>query len=81
VESLAELEDRLTRAEGFRASDPQTARLMWQSLVELYRDKPWAAEAVAKARQALRDTERPPPAPPAEGTGPGGRKTVDGGKK
>jgi serine/threonine-protein kinase len=77
-ESQAEVEDRLRRAEQFRHSDLPTARLMWQALVELYQDKPWAAEAVAKARQALRDTERPPP---AQGTKPGGTKTVDGGKK
>jgi len=78
VESLAEVEDRLRRAEEFRHSDPQTARLMWQSLVELYQDKPWAAEAVAKARHALRELER---SGPAERTAPEGTKPVDGGKK
>ncbi len=62
-ESQADLEGRLKRAEELRQNDPETARTIWRGLVEFYKDKPSAAEAVAKARQALRS-----PAAPAENT-------------
>ncbi len=52
-ELQAELSDRLERAERLMAADPKKARAMLQGLVELYQDKPSAAEAVAKARQLL----------------------------
>jgi len=53
AESLVEIEDRLKRAEELLATDPQTARSMLQALIELYQDKPWAAEAVRRARERL----------------------------
>ncbi|MBI3462111.1 MAG: protein kinase [Planctomycetes bacterium] len=53
AESLALLESRLDAAEQLRQSDPQAARKIWEGIVELYREKSWAAPAVARARQAL----------------------------
>jgi hypothetical protein len=48
-----ELEGRLQRAEELYATNPAAARSMWQGLIEFYQDKPWAADAVAKARAKL----------------------------
>ncbi|NUQ62476.1 MAG: serine/threonine protein kinase [Pirellulales bacterium] len=50
---LAMIEDRLDRAEQLRKSDPKRARAMFLAVVELYDQKPWAAEAVRRAREAL----------------------------
>ncbi len=36
----------------------QQARGIWQSIVELYGDKSWAAGAVAKAKAALAETKQ-----------------------
>lgn len=57
-DSLAAVENRLRRAEELGNTDPEMAEGMWRGLVELYQDKPWAAEAVQKARQALQDLRR-----------------------
>jgi len=67
VESLAEIEDRLKRAEELRATDPQMARSMLQALIDLYQDKPWAAEAIRLARERLaaqNASEATPKSPP-----------------
>jgi hypothetical protein len=53
AESLALLESRLDAAEELRQRDPQAARKVWEGIVELYREKPWAAPAVKRAQQAL----------------------------
>lgn len=47
------LTDRLNRADQLRDSDPQQARKMWKAVIELYAAKPWAADAVRRAREAL----------------------------
>jgi eukaryotic-like serine/threonine-protein kinase len=45
--------EHLRRAERIRSTAPDEARAIWQSIVELYGDKTWAAEQVAKAKAAL----------------------------
>jgi hypothetical protein len=40
-------------AEQLGRSDPKRARAMYQAIIELYGDKPWAREAVERARAAL----------------------------
>jgi len=56
------VETRLALAEQLRASDPQRARTICRAVVDLYGDKPWAADLVARARQSLEgDPSRPAP--------------------
>jgi serine/threonine-protein kinase len=43
----------LKRAEQLRQTSPEQARAIWQSIITLYGDRPWAAEAVAKAKAEL----------------------------
>ncbi len=43
----------MRKADQLRTTLPQQARSIWQSIVTLYGDKPWAAEQVAKAKAAL----------------------------
>jgi hypothetical protein len=61
---LALVESRLQRAAELATTDPAAARTMWQAVVELYGDKPWAAEAVQRARTALSQSESPAPLQP-----------------
>ena len=49
---------------------------MWQGVIELYADKPWAATAVAAARAALQTAKLPPPA-----TNGNGEKTAENGDR
>ena len=48
------LESRLADADALRQDDPKRAEAMYRAAIELYADKPWAAEAVARARDALK---------------------------
>jgi serine/threonine protein kinase len=50
------LEARANKASELASADPAAATRLWQSIVELYGDKPWAAEVVSRARQALSAT-------------------------
>jgi hypothetical protein len=60
AEQLELLEDRLSAADALPPSDPQRAK-MYRAVVELYVEKPWAAEAVRRARRGLQaDTSRKP---------------------
>lgn len=61
ADTLSELEVRLARAEELRDTDPKTAAAICRAVVLLYEDKPWAAEAVRKARGILAAVERPAP--------------------
>ena len=54
---LAVVEERLDAANALRNRSPQTARAMYQAVVELYAGKPWAAAAVGRARKASRGNE------------------------
>jgi eukaryotic-like serine/threonine-protein kinase len=56
-EQLSLLEDRLNAADALRKSEPEQAKAMYRAVVELYSGKSWAAEAVHRARKAL----KPPP--------------------
>jgi len=60
-DSREELEGRLRRAEEIRQENPDAARSILKGLIELYQDKPWAAEAVAQARAALAAGAKSPP--------------------
>jgi len=56
---LAMIRQRLKKAEQLRADKPQEAERMYRGVVELYADKPWAAEAVREARDALEGLNPP----------------------
>jgi eukaryotic-like serine/threonine-protein kinase len=56
---LAMIEQRLKKADQLRAEHPQKAEKMYRGVVELYADKPWAAEPVQKAREALEELDSP----------------------
>jgi serine/threonine-protein kinase len=49
----AEIERQLRRAAALAATDPPAAAAIWQGLVTLYGDKPWAADLIDQARAAL----------------------------
>jgi hypothetical protein len=66
AEQLQLLEERLRAADALGAEDPARARTMYQAVVELYANKPWAATAVRRAREAL---ERPAEKPVAGDSG------------
>ncbi len=50
---LNELRGRLAAAKKLQLSDPQAATAIYRGIVLLYQDKPWAAEVVAAAREAI----------------------------
>ncbi|HEX3999353.1 MAG TPA: protein kinase [Pirellulales bacterium] len=53
------IDANLARAQELRATAPEKARAIWSSIVELYGDKPWAADEVKKARDALAAASAP----------------------
>jgi serine/threonine-protein kinase len=53
AQQLKLLRERLTAADALRPRDPEGARAMYRAMVELYGDKPWAADAIRRAREAL----------------------------
>ena len=55
-DQLVLLRQRLAAADTLRHTAPERARAMYQAVVELYADKPWAAEAVDRARKALENS-------------------------
>ena len=57
-DQLAVLREHLAAADAMRKSEPGRARAMYQAMIELYGDKPWAAEPVGRARQALEKMPR-----------------------
>ncbi|MFZ1934341.1 MAG: serine/threonine-protein kinase [Thermoguttaceae bacterium] len=61
AEQLSLLEERLRAAGALRKSEPEQAKVMYRAVVELYADKPWAADAVRRARKAIEppSSERP----------------------
>ncbi len=61
AEQISLLQDRLNAADAVRKSEPEQARAMYQAVVELYRDKPWAADTVRHARKALKTLPQTPP--------------------
>ena len=53
AERLASIDEKLQQAKELQATDPAKARAIWRGIIELYGDKPWAAERVAAAKQSL----------------------------
>jgi serine/threonine protein kinase len=53
------LAQAVARARQRQETDPTNARAMWQGIVELYGDKPWAADMVEQARAALAAPKKP----------------------
>ncbi len=53
AQNLSAIDERLAKAAALAPNDPEAARSIWQAIIELYAEKPWAAEKVAIARQAL----------------------------
>jgi serine/threonine-protein kinase len=53
VDHLALIASRLDEAEKLRASNPEKAKSMFEAVIELYAEKPWAADAVRRARKDL----------------------------
>ena len=53
AKQLDMLENRLDAADALRAQNPERAQAIYRAVVELYADKPWAAEPVRRARKAL----------------------------
>jgi serine/threonine-protein kinase len=45
--------ERLDHADALQATEPDTARQIRQAVIQLYREKPWAAEFVERAKKAL----------------------------
>ncbi len=65
VDLQAMLNERLTAARNAQATDPEKSQRIYRAIEALYSGKPWAAQAVAEARQALgrsAATEKPPAA-------------------
>ncbi|MHB1036526.1 MAG: serine/threonine-protein kinase [Pirellulales bacterium] len=56
ADHLALLTKRLNRADQLRRNDPAAAKAIWRAVVELYHDKPWAADAVRRAQAGLGKT-------------------------
>jgi eukaryotic-like serine/threonine-protein kinase len=52
------IDRRLAHADEIKGESPNEAARIWQSIVVLYGDKPWAAERVQQARAALVDAEK-----------------------
>ena len=47
------LDARLQQAAALQAKNPAAAQAIWKAVIELYGDKPWAAERVERAKKAL----------------------------
>lgn len=54
AEQLDLLKKRLDDADDLRQSEPDQAEAMYRAVVELYAEKPWATDAVQRARDALK---------------------------
>ena len=52
-EGLKALLSRLDEADNLRGTDPKRAESMYRAVIELYAQKPWAADAVRRAREAV----------------------------
>jgi hypothetical protein len=59
-QQIAMLEDRLEQAQQLSRTEPERARSMYRAAIELYQDKPWAAEAINRAREGLAAIENKP---------------------
>ncbi len=55
VQHLALIQDRLDRAKRLSETEPERAQAMYRAVIELYQHKPWAAQAVRRARDVLEE--------------------------
>ncbi|MBX9792051.1 MAG: serine/threonine protein kinase [Pirellulales bacterium] len=53
AQDLAEIHRQLARAAELQTAEPDMARRIWASLIELYGDRPWAQQALEPARAGL----------------------------
>ncbi len=53
AEQLEIIQKRLDEADRLLPTDPKRAQAMYRAAVELYSDKPWAADTVRRAQAAL----------------------------
>jgi len=53
AEHAAELMQRLDEADRLQGTDPDAADAIRRGIIELYADKPWAGDAIRRAREAL----------------------------
>ena len=56
AQQLDLLRDRLDHAQRIGPTDPDRARSIYRAVIELYQDKPWAAQPVGRAREKLAET-------------------------
>ena len=59
-EQLEIIQKHLDQADALLATDPKSAQAMYRAAIELYSDKPWAADAVRRAQTALDKIKGPP---------------------
>ncbi len=52
-QNLTMINSRLAQADKLRQTEPEQARKIYQAIVDLYQDKPWAADGVRRARGEL----------------------------
>jgi hypothetical protein len=53
ADQLPTLKERLATAQRFEQSAPAEAAEMYQAIIDLYGDQPWAADVVDQARERL----------------------------
>jgi serine/threonine-protein kinase len=56
---LEELELKLKKATDLAKEQPDAARAIWESIIELHSNKSWAKGVVARARKGLEETKAP----------------------
>jgi serine/threonine-protein kinase len=76
ADQLADLLSQLDKADAVFSTRPQKAKRIYQAVVDLYAEKFWAADAVARAREALKK-EFPPEKEDAEPADPGALTSSD----
>jgi eukaryotic-like serine/threonine-protein kinase len=59
AEQVDLLKNRLDTADEIRKSEPDRAEAMYRAIIDLYADKPWAADVVHRARKALGKIAKP----------------------
>jgi hypothetical protein len=69
AEQLSLVLGRLRQADRLLQADPARAKNMYQAVIELYGNKPWAADAVRHARSALEAAAKSPATPGKETSG------------
>jgi len=59
ADSRALISSRLDKADSLVANDPAAARRMYEGVVQLYHNKPWATDLVARAQKPLGELSPP----------------------